>query len=94
MSYYAPVCIFVKSDTAVDGFGLNCLACDQAPHWGNKTKKKTKSVSEANRVGVRKKVRVTEAPTPFPPPQSTAWLAFFPTVEPFPMLNIPYLITQ
>ena len=45
---YAPVYIFVKSDTAVDGFGLNCLAWDPAPHWGNKTKKKTKSVSEAN----------------------------------------------
>ena len=39
---------FVKSDTAVDGFGLNCLAWDPAPHWGNKTKKKTKSVSKAN----------------------------------------------
>ena len=47
MSYYAPVCIFVKSDSAVDGFGLNCLAWDQAPHWGNKTKK--------NKIGERSK---------------------------------------
>ena len=24
----------MKSDTVVDGFGLNCLAWDQAPQWG------------------------------------------------------------
>ena len=45
---YAPVYIFVKSDTAVDGFGLNCLAWEQAPQWGKKTKKKKKSVNKAN----------------------------------------------
>ena len=43
-----PLFIFVKSDTVVDGFGLNCLAWDQAPQWGKKTKKKKKSVSKAN----------------------------------------------
>ena len=40
MSYYAPVCIFVKSDTVVDGFGLNCLAWDQAPSGVKRQKRK------------------------------------------------------
>ena len=47
-SHTMPLFIFVKSDTVVDGFGLNCLAWDQAPQWGKKTKKKKKSVSKAN----------------------------------------------
>ena len=93
MSYYAPVCIFVKSDSAVDGFGLNCLAWDQAPHWSNKTKK-NKIGERSKQSGSQEKGKGNRGSTALSPPQSTAWLAFFPTVEPFPMLNIPYLITQ
>ena len=103
-----PVYIFVKSDTAVDGFGLNCLAWDQAPQWGKKTKKKKKIGERSKLSGSQEKGKGNRGATALSPSPVhclarlahrfffcfTQFFAFFPTAEPFPMLNIVYLITQ
>lgn len=99
ISYYAPVYIFVKSDTVVDGFGLNCLAWDPAPQRGKNKIGEQSKLSGSQEKG--KGNRGSTALSPFPVHCSaplahqfffcfTQFFAFFPTAKPFPMLNIVY----